>query len=142
MAETYRATCFCGAVEIEVTGKPASAGYCHCKDCQGWSGAPINAYTIWPAGAVRVVKGEADIGTFSRTGQTFRKYCKLCGGHIMADLPGPGLVDVFANRLDGFTFQPSVHINYGSRLMAVKDGLPKFKDFPSQIGGSGEMLPE
>jgi hypothetical protein len=24
----------------------------------------------------------------------------------------------------------------------VKDGLPKFKDFPKEFGGSGEMLAE
>jgi hypothetical protein len=28
------------------------------------------------------------------------------------------------------------------RVMAVRDGLPKFKDFPKEFGGSGEMLPE
>jgi hypothetical protein len=26
--------------------------------------------------------------------------------------------------------------------MAVKDGLPKFKDFPKEFGGSGDMLAE
>jgi len=26
--------------------------------------------------------------------------------------------------------------------MPMKDGLPKFKDFPSELGGSGETLPE
>jgi len=26
--------------------------------------------------------------------------------------------------------------------MPMKDGLPKFKDFPSDFGGSGETLPE
>jgi hypothetical protein len=24
----------------------------------------------------------------------------------------------------------------------MRDGLPKFKDFPAEIGGSGEQMPE
>jgi hypothetical protein len=33
-------------------------------------------------------------------------------------------------------------VNYGERVMPVRDGLPKFKDFPKDFGGSGETLPE
>jgi hypothetical protein len=31
---------------------------------------------------------------------------------------------------------------YGEKVLAIPDGLPKFKDFPTDFGGSGEMLPE
>ncbi|SVB69718.1 uncharacterized protein METZ01_LOCUS222572, partial [marine metagenome] len=34
---TYKASCFCGSVEIETSGTPAMMGYCHCKDCASWS---------------------------------------------------------------------------------------------------------
>jgi len=27
-------------------------------------------------------------------------------------------------------------------VLPIKDGLPKFKDFPADFGGSGEMLKE
>jgi hypothetical protein len=26
--------------------------------------------------------------------------------------------------------------------LPIKDGLPKFKDFPAELGGSGEMMDE
>jgi hypothetical protein len=26
--------CFCGAVEVTVTGEPAAEGFCHCSSCQ------------------------------------------------------------------------------------------------------------
>jgi hypothetical protein len=42
----------------------------------------------------------------------------------------------------GFAYQPAVHVHYGEKVMAVRDGLPKFRDFPREFGGSGEMLPE
>ena len=39
-------------------------------------------------------------------------------------------------------FSPAMHINYDSRLMDVKDGLPKFKDVPAGFGGTDEKLDE
>ena len=36
----------------------------------------------------------------------------------------------------------AVHVNYADTVLPMRDGLPKMKDFPSEFGGSGEMLPE
>jgi predicted GNAT family acetyltransferase len=140
IAATYRAGCFCGAVELEVTGKPAFAGYCHCRDCQAWSAAPINAFSLWPKASVRVTKGEADIATFHKTGNSYRKYCKVCGGHLMTDHPRMRLIDVYANLLQGFVHEPTLHANYASKMVSVRDGLPKYRDLPAELGGSGEVL--
>jgi predicted GNAT family acetyltransferase len=141
-AATYRARCFCGAVELEVTGEPAFAGYCHCRDCQAWSAAPINAFSLWKSGSVRVTKGEADIGTFHKTENSYRKFCRVCGGHLMTDHPRTRLIDVYANLLQGYTHVPTLHANYGSKMVSVRDGLPKFRDLPAELGGSGESLPD
>jgi hypothetical protein len=35
-----------------------------------------------------------------------------------------------------------LHVNYESTVLPMKDGLPKLKDFPAELGGSGETLPE
>ena len=142
MADTHKANCFCGAVEVEVSGSPAVMGYCHCKDCQAWSAGPINAFSLWPRDSVRVTKGEDNIATYNKTENSYRKYCKTCGGHLMTDHPGMGLMDVYANLLQGFAYQPAVHVHYESKMVSVKDGLPKFKDLPAEFGGSGETLPD
>ena len=39
-------------------------------------------------------------------------------------------------------FQEALHINYESKTVSVKDGLPKFKDMPEELGGSGATMPE
>jgi hypothetical protein len=131
--------CFCGAVEIEVSGKPNLMGYCHCHSCQSWSGAPAIAFTLWPRDSVKVTKGKEDLGTFNKTKLTDRKFCRACGGHVMTELSGRGIVDVFATTIPGLNFVPQMHVHYADRILPVRDGLPKFKDLPS---GSGEMLPE
>jgi hypothetical protein len=38
--------------------------------------------------------------------------------------------------------KPTMHVQYGSRILDVRDGLPKFSDMPKQIGGTGEMCDE
>ena len=32
--------------------------------------------------------------------------------------------------------------NYAETVLPMKDGLPKLKDFPAELGGSGEAVPE
>jgi predicted GNAT family acetyltransferase len=141
-ATRHKAACFCGAVEVEVTGKPVFAGYCHCKDCQAWSAAPINAFSLWKADSVRITKGENELATFARTEHSDRKFCKRCGGHVMTAHPRMRLIDVYANLLQGYTHAPTLHANYASKMVSVRDGLPKYKDLPAELGGSGEMLPD
>ncbi len=142
MSDTHKGSCFCGAVEIEVTGAPAAMGYCHCGDCAAWAAAPINAFNLFPPDSVRVTKGEDNIATFNKTENSLRKFCKICGGHLMSDHPGMKLVDVYANVIPSFAHEPALHVFYESKTVSVKDGLPKFKDMPADFGGSGETLPD
>ena len=138
----YKVSCFCGSVEFEATGAPAKMGYCHCGDCASWSASPINAFTLWPPESVKVVRGEEHVGTFNKTEKSCRKFCNKCGGHLMADHPEMGLVDIYAAVLEDFPFEPVLHVNYENKTVSVKDGLPKFKDLPEPLGGSGEVLPD
>ncbi|MRU15286.1 GFA family protein [Roseovarius sp. A21] len=142
MSNTLKGQCFCGAVEIEVTGEPAGMGYCHCESCRAWSAGPVNAFTLWPPDNVKVVKGEEHIRQFNKTENSDRKWCNKCGGHLMAGHPGLGLTDVYAAIIPNLEFKPGIHVNYAETVLPMKDGLPKMKDFPSEFGGSGETVPE
>jgi hypothetical protein len=138
----YKGRCFCGAVELRVAGKPAAMGYCHCTSCREWSAGPINAFTLWAPNAVTVTRGADQLGSYSKTENSIRKWCKSCGGHVLTEHPGFGLVDVFAAAIPEFPFEPMLHVNYGETVLHVHDGLPKQKDFPKDMGGSGTALPE
>ena len=142
MADTHTGTCFCGALEIEATGTPLEMGYCHCNSCRSYSGAPVIAFTLWKAESVRVTRGAELIGRFNKTGISDRQHCTKCGGHLMTDHPTFGLVDVCASALPSVAFKPSVHLHYAETVLPIRDGLPKLKDFPAEVGGSGELIPE
>ena len=137
-----KASCFCGAVEFMVSGQPVAMGFCHCESCRHWSAGPVNAFSLWQPAAVKITKGANNIGTYNKTPVSLRKWCIVCGGHLFAEHPPLNLTDVFAAMLPGLDFQPSVHVNYQEAVLKIKDGLPKMKDFPKDMGGSGELLSE
>jgi len=139
---THIGSCFCGAVELEVTGSPEAMGYCHCDSCRSWSGAPVNAFSLWRPQDVQIVSGAEHVASFHKTEHSQRQYCAKCGGHLMARHPSLGLVDVFAATIPSLAFVPGVHVNYAETVLPMRDGLPKLKDFPAELGGSGETIAE
>ena len=139
---SHTGNCFCGAVEVQVTGSPEGMGYCHCSSCRSWSGGPVNAFTLWKPEAVQITSGAQHVATFEKTPISQRKYCTKCGGHLMTDHPPLGLVDVYAATIPSLDFKPGVHVNYSETVLPMKDGLPKLKDFPAELGGSGVAVPE
>ena len=140
--QTYKGSCFCGAVEFNVTGEPVAMGYCHCESCRHWSAGPVNAFSLWKPEAIKITKGADNIGTYHKTEQSYRKWCKTCGGHFFTEHPGMGLTDVYASAIPTFSHQPAVHVNYQETVLRIRDGMPKLKDFPAEMGGSGDVLPE
>jgi hypothetical protein len=138
----HKGECFCGTVKLEVSGEPEAMGYCHCQSCRSWSAAPVNAFTLWKPGAVRITSGAEHIATFQKTPFSQRQYCKKCGGHLMNNHLPLGLIDVYAATLPTLAFKPGLHINYVDTVLPMRDGLPKLKDIPSELGGSGQHVPE
>lgn len=139
---THQGSCFCGAVTLETSGSPEAMGYCHCSSCRSWSGGPVNAFSLWKPEAVKVTAGAEYVASFAKTPTSHRKYCKKCGGHLMTDHPPLGLVDVFAATIPALDFKPGVHVNYAETVLHMRDGLPKLKDFPAELGGSGQVVAE
>lgn len=139
---TYKAGCICGAVELELAGDPAVQVICHCSSCRGWLSAPLHAAALWPTGSVKVTRGAGNLGLYKRTENSHRQFCTSCGAAVLVGHPAIGMTDVPAGSVKGFDYKPTVHVHYGEKVMTVRDGLPKFKDFPKEFGGSGELLAE
>jgi hypothetical protein len=139
---SYEGQCFCGAVHITVTGEPVGAGYCHCAACRSWSAGPVNAFTLWKPEAVKITRGDDRVAEFHKSERSHRVWCTNCGGHLMTRHPEWNLIDVYAATIPTFPFKAGVHVNYESTVLAMPDGLPKLKDFPAELGGSGAVMAE
>lgn len=136
----HRGSCFCGAVQLTVTGNPEAMGYCHCESCRSWSGGPVNAFTLWKPEAVKVVAGIQLIDSFQKTPLSNRKWCSRCGGHLFVVHEPWQLIDVFAAVIPTFPFEAAVHVNYGETKLPLRDRLPKQRDLPSEMGGTGALV--
>jgi hypothetical protein len=142
MKHTWQGACFCGAVKFTVSGEPAAMGYCHCESCRRWSAGPVNAFTLWKPESLKVQQGEELVASYSKTPRSIRKWCKTCGGHLFTDHPAWGLVDVYAAVIPEFPHRAGVHVHYQETKLRIRDGVPKMKDLPKEMGGSGANLPE
>lgn len=140
--QSHNGSCFCGAVEVTVSGEPAAMGYCHCDSCRHWSAGPVNAFTLWPPESVKVTKGADKLGSYNKTPQSNRRWCTVCGGHVLTEHPSMGLTDVYAAVIPDFPFKAGVHVHYQETVLRIHDGLAKLKDVPAELGGSGTQLDE
>ena len=140
--ESYDGACFCGAVRFRATGVPVAMGYCHCTSCRVWSASPVNAFTLWKPDALTITRGAEDVATYNLSPASARKSCKTCGGHLFTDHPQMGLVDIYAALLPTLRFEAGVHVHYGETVLRIRDGVPKQKDLPKEMGGSGVLLAE
>lgn len=138
----YVGKCFCGAVELRASGAPEAMGYCHCSSCRAWSAGPVNAFTLWAPSAIRITRGAELLGSYAKTENSVRKWCTRCGGHMLTEHPGFGLTDVYAAVLPELAFKPMLHVNYQETVLRLHDGLPKLRDFPQELGGSGQAVAE
>ncbi len=138
--QTYTGSCFCGAVELQVTGESFKMGYCHCGSCRSWSACPVTAFTLWKKDQVVVTKGQDKLRSFAKTPKSKRIWCDACGGHVMTE--HEKAIDVYAATIPTVPFQPAVHLHYQETVLRIRDGLPKQKDVAVPAGGSGVLIDE
>ena len=83
--------CHCGAIHYEAEVDPASAGVCHCTDCQILSGTAFRFSIRAAPGSFRIVTGAPRVYTKTADSGTRRDqaFCEHCGSPIYAATPGP-----------------------------------------------------
>src|SRR5262249_30844975 len=98
--------------------------------------------SLWKPESVRIVKGAQHVRVYDKTERSLRKFCDRCGGHLLTEHPHWNLLDVYTAVIPKVRPQPPVHMHYAETVLPIKDGLPKMRDLPKEMGGSGETIPE
>lgn len=49
---------------------------------------------------------------------------------------------MYAAVIPDLAHSPGVHVHYQETVLRIKDGLPKLKDIPNELGGSGISVDE
>ena len=72
--------CACGQLTFQAHGEPKRVGLCHCLTCRKISGAPFNAFAIFPVDRVTIT---GEVRTWSATPESERCFCPACGSQVL-----------------------------------------------------------
>jgi hypothetical protein len=129
-------TCYCGAVEVAVTGKPLSVSICHCTTCQKLGGGPFGVQSLHRQTNFKINKPPEELWSLQSSKHVTRYRCQTCGSPVYATLSGGKTFVVPRTMLfqdkkkanDNYDddYRPRHHMYYGSRIIDVNDDLPKY----------------
>jgi hypothetical protein len=125
------ASCYCKKVKIMTTSVPHKVLYCHCINCQTFSGGPYVLKYQFYSSDCSLNYSECI------TRCTGRKVVHRCTDCLCAVFEtdgtstfiGHGVLDRSESNtalLENPTYKPSKHVYYDSRFVDVKDNLPKY----------------
>ncbi|KAI5117556.1 hypothetical protein M0805_004469 [Coniferiporia weirii] len=125
MPATFHGSCLCGRVGFEVNADPIVVSCCHCKNCKKYTGTVFTTNVVFPAGTVRVTRGESLVGTFhddvaQDSGNPIpRHFCTHCATPLYCTNCDFGRnLSVFYSALDDFSWDTPERLEAGKETVA------------------------
>ena len=139
--------CLCGNIRYELASEPDDCGWCHCRTCQLYGGAPAMAFASVPVQDFAWTKGNDQVRWLKSSSFGERAFCPTCGTPLQIRVEHqPETVDFPVATLDEpDSVEPGFHIFWGSKLAWFNPGddLPKHDKFrPDTRGLSGTEPPD
>src|SRR6266705_3197157 len=106
-----KGSCLCGAIEYEIDQLDMPICHCHCGTCRKANAAVF----VSTAGVMREhfrwVKGKEKLAAFESSPGKLRRFCSVCGSHLVAERPALPHVIVRVATLDEDPgSKPAMHI--------------------------------
>ena len=101
-----------------------------------------------PPASLKTTAGADKLKTYEITPKFHKQFCSECGTGVWQYPASKPFIAIFPSLLEtnsvkapklAAAMKPQMHVNCENSLVDIKDDLPRFKDFPKEIGGSGEM---
>lgn len=130
-----KASCLCGGVRFEIDGEFQYAGYCHCSECQKFSGSANSAFGGLRKEQLSVVQGQALMRYYVKYPGSHVAFCGRCGSCLLNEKIAWETTNIRLGLLDDPTaVAPSFHVYVGSKAPwhHWQDDLPKFDELPDQ----------
>jgi hypothetical protein len=91
--------CLCGKIRYRVNAQIIDAGYCHCRQCQRASGAPLIAWFTIAVAGFTYTSGQPAI--FQSSVNCQREHCACCGTQLVfRNAVDPRTIDITVCSLD------------------------------------------
>ena len=124
---SLRGSCLCGTVSYEIDGIDSPVRHCHCVTCRKAHASAFNTSAGIPRERFRWLSGENMLTAFESSPGKFRRFCSVCGSHILSEHPERRYVMLRVATLDDDPgVRPAEHIWMSEAAPWLKD--PKFVD--------------
>lgn len=130
-----RGSCLCGAIQYEVDELDGPIGHCHCHTCRKAHAAAFNSNAWVNREHFRWTKGHDKLSSFESSPGKLRRFCSLCGTHLVAERSGqPHVILRVATLDDDPGARPAGHIwtshdvpwlRYGDQIPSYSEWSPK-----------------
>jgi len=128
-----KGSCLCGAVTYEVTPYDMKIGHCSCRTCRKAHAAPFAATSRVPRDNFRFLSGEDKLRSFESSPGKLRRFCSVCGSHVLADRPAePHIILRVATLDDDPGTKPLIHIwkSHEVPWCAYDGDIKRFAEWP------------
>ena len=136
--KSMKGGCHCGAIRYEVSGLPFDADYCHCRDCQRTTGAPVAAWIDFKKEQVRWITGEP--AEYESSQYIRRGFCPACGSTLSyRSIKYPDYFTLTIASLDDPEWvNPNYHIYTDSQVswLSINDDLKRYPG--ERVADTGE----
>jgi len=129
---SLRGSCLCKAVQYEADGLDSPIQHCHCTTCRKSHAAAFNTAARVERARFRWLSGEDKLTSFESSPGKLRRFCSVCGAHIVAEYPNrPYLILRVATLDDDPGQQPAGHIwvSHGVPWLTDSDAVPFYEEW-------------
>jgi ADP-ribosyl-[dinitrogen reductase] hydrolase len=128
-----KGSCLCGAVAYEIDRLVGPVRYCHCRTCQKAQGAAFAPTARVQRQHFRWLKGEDRLSAFESTPGKLRRFCSVCGSHLLAEWLDQPQVILRVATLDENphpTAYAHIWVSHDEPWMYLGADVPAYAEFP------------
>lgn len=78
-------SCLCGGVAYEADAVIERIVHCHCQTCRKTHATAFSSVATVPRDRFRWVRGQDLLSAIESSPGKFRRFCRRCGSHVMAE---------------------------------------------------------
>lgn len=92
--------CLCGRVGYEVDAAVDAIVHCHCETCRKAHAAAFSSIASVPRDRFRWTRGEEALSAYESSPGKWRRFCSICGSHLVVERVGQPKVMLRLGCLD------------------------------------------